>query len=99
MKLKEILYKAPEMSEEKLLSIIEENKAFLPTDLRNLTANEILEEFDLITDKKSYLSASRRRLINGLVGYCATLMVKGNGPGSNDRLDDVSETEEVGNVA
>jgi len=95
MKIKDLIYKAPEMSEEKLLSIIEENKAFLPTDLKNLTANEILEEFDLIEDKKSYLSASRRRLINGLVGYCATLMVKGNEPGSNDRLDNVSETEEV----
>ena len=95
MKIKDLIYKAPEMSEEKLLSIIEENKAFLPTDLKNLTANEILEEFDLIADKKSYLSASRRRLINGLVGYCTTLMVKGNEPGSNDRLDNVSETEEV----
>jgi len=88
MKLKDCLYKTPEMTEEKLLEII--NKT-LPI-MRNSTKNRIrelhkeennlakafLDEYDLIQDKKSYLTKSQRDQIVGFVGLCMIKMTKGN---------------------
>ena len=87
MKIKELLYKTPEMTEEKLLEII--NKK-LPI-LRNKTiigrvnqlhgydtAKALLDEYDLIQDKKSNLTKSQRDIVVGFVGLCMIHMVKGN---------------------
>lgn len=88
MKIKDILYKTPEMTEEKLLEIIDKS---LPM-MRNSTKNRIrqlhkdeynlskafLDEYDLIQDKKSYLTKSQREQIVGFVGLCMIQMTKGN---------------------
>jgi hypothetical protein len=88
MKIKELLYKTPEMTEEKLLEIIDKT---LPI-MRNSTKNRIrelhkeennlakafLDEYDLIQDKKSYLTKSQRDQIVGFVGLCMIKMTKGN---------------------
>lgn len=88
MKINELLYKTPEMTEEKLLEIID--KA-LPM-MRNSTKNRIrelhkeennlakafLDEYDLIQDKKSYLTKSQRDQIVGFVGLCMIKMTKGD---------------------
>lgn len=88
MKIKELLYKTPEMTEEKLLEIIDKT---LPM-MRNSTKNRIrelhkeennlakafLDEYDLVQDKKSYLTKSQREQIIGFVGLCMIKMTKGN---------------------
>ena len=88
MKIKELLYKTPEMTEEKLLEIIDKT---LPM-MRNSTKNRIrelhkeennlakafLDEYDLIQDKKSYLTKSQRDQIIGFVGLCMIKMTKGD---------------------
>ena len=88
MKIKELIYKTPEMTEEKLLEIIDKT---LPI-MRNSTKNRIrelhkkennlakafLDEYDLIQDKKSYLTKSQRDQIVGFVGLCMIKMTKGN---------------------
>lgn len=88
MKINELIYKTPEMTEEKLLEII--NKA-LPM-MKQSTKNRIRElhktennlakaflgEYDLIQDKKSYLTKSQRDQIVGFVGLCMIKMTKGN---------------------
>ena len=88
MKIKELLYKTPEMTEEKLLEIIDKT---LPM-MRNSTKDRIrelhkgeynlakafLDEYDLIQDKKSYLTKSQREQVTGFVGLCMIQMVKNN---------------------
>jgi hypothetical protein len=88
MKIKELIYKTPEMTEEKLIEIIDKT---LPM-MRNSTKNRIrelhkgennlakafLDEYDLIQDKKSYLTKSQREQIVGFVGLCMIQMTKGN---------------------
>ena len=105
MKIKDLIAKTPEVSEEKLLEFIENNKHFLRKDtvkeVYNRTirkdAKAILDEYDRIQDKKSYLTKSRRDEILGFVGLCMIQMVKANGESrSNDSLGTVPEIEEVG---
>jgi len=86
MKIKELIYKTPEMTEEKLIEIIDKT---LPM-MRNSTKNRIrelhkdesnlakafLDEYDLIQDKKSYLTKSQRDQIVGFVGLCMIKMAK-----------------------
>ena len=91
MKIKELLYETPEMTEEKLLEIIEEELDSLKKINQHLIkrveeihkysdniGNLIIKEFDLIQDKKSYLTKSERELLAGFVGACMIKMVKGN---------------------
>ena len=88
MKIKELLYKTPEMSEEKLLKIIDENFPMMRNSakdrIRQLHKGEynlakaFLDEYDLIQDKKSYLTKGQREQIVGFVGMCMIKMVKGN---------------------
>lgn len=87
MKIKDLIAKTPEVSEEKLLKFIENNKHFLRKDtakeIYNRTigredAEAILDEYDRIQDKRSYLTKSRRDEILGFVGLCMIQMVKGN---------------------
>jgi len=87
MKIKELLYKTPEMTEEKLIEIIDKT---LPI-MRNSTKNRIrelhkgeynlakafLDEYDLIQDKKSFLTKSQREQIVGFISLCMIKMTKG----------------------
>lgn len=94
MKLEEVLYKTPEMTEEKLLDIIRTYTKFIGNSASNRIielynkrhkfnpdidlAQMILEEWDLIQEKKSFLTKSQRDQICGLVSMCLIQMTKGN---------------------
>ena len=105
MKIKDLLYKAPEMTEEKLLEIIEANLDLLtkrnPILIRRIQSTHkysedinklVLKEYDLIQDKKSYLTKSQRETILGYVGYCMIIMTKQNEK-QEDSNDSISEAE------
>lgn len=107
MKIKDLLYKAPEMTEEKLLEIIEANLGLLKgrnsTLIKRIqTINKhsddinklILKEYDLIQDKKSYLTKSQRETILGYVGYCMIIMAKQNEK-QEDSDSSISEAEVI----
>lgn len=104
MKIKDLIAKTPEVSEEKLLEFIEKNKHFLRKDTakavytRNIVndAQCILNEYDKIQEKTSYLSRSQREEISGFVGWCMIQMVKADGESrSNDTLGTIPEIEEI----
>ena len=81
MKIEDALFKTPEMSEEKLLKLIDEKKYVLYKEWarnKNYTARDILNEWDLIQQKKSKLTKSQRDQINMLVSMCLITMVKKN---------------------
>lgn len=87
MKIKELIYKTPEMTEEKLLTIIDKNYRMVDNFLikrireihKNVDINKaFLDEYDLIQDKKSYLTRSQRNKIIGFVGLCMIEMTKDN---------------------
>ena len=81
MKIEDALFKTPEMSEEKLLKLIDEKKYVLYKEWarnKNYTARDILNEWDLIQQKKSKLTKSQRDQINMLVSMCLITMVKEN---------------------
>lgn len=89
MKLKDYLYETPEMSEEKLIEIINSNLKMMRVDAKNRIqqlhpeesnlAKAFLDEYDLVQDKKSKLTKSQRDQIVGFVGLCMIQMTKGNG--------------------
>lgn len=90
MKIKELIYQTPEMTEEKLLEIMNSNLDLVKPDLKerimelhkdsskslNLS-QAFLDEYDIIQDKKSYLTKSQRNTVIGFVGTCMILMTKG----------------------
>lgn len=81
MKLNDILYKAPEMTEERLLEIIEKRLGFL--DFKDWSRNkykpkQVLEEYDLIQEKKSKLTRSQRNQILGFISACLIEMSQNN---------------------
>ena len=88
MKIKELLYKTPEMTEEKLLEIIDKNLPMMRSSAKNRIrelhkeennlAKAFLDEYDLIQDKKSYLTKGQRDQIVGFVGLCMIQMTKNN---------------------
>ena len=87
MKIKELIYQTPEISEEKLLKLIENNFSLMRKSSKNRVhelhkgvplAQAFLDEYDLIQDKKSYLTKSQREQLVGFVGLCMIQMVKGN---------------------
>ena len=88
MKIKELLYNTPEMTEEKLLKIINLNLTMMRSSAKNRIrelhkgennlAKAFLDEYDLIQDKKSYLTKSQRDQITGFIGLCMIQMTKGN---------------------
>ena len=89
MKISELIANTPEMTEEKLLKIIDSHLDWVPNGfakrVRQLHKNEsslskiILKEYDLVNDKKSYLTKSQRNIVVGFVGVCAIEMTKDNG--------------------
>lgn len=101
MKIKELLYKTPEMTEERLLSIVSKHLEFLKKDLFKIMfsktptkqieelPNVILKEWDLIQEKKSYLTKSQRDQILALVGVSLIEMTK--------EKDEKYDTENGGN--
>ena len=91
MKIKDLIYETPEMTEEKLLTIINENLKMVDSFLKKRLieihrdstkpfdlAQTFLDEYDLKKNKKSLLTNSQRKLVNGFVGYCMIKMTKGN---------------------
>lgn len=87
MKLNNIIYNTKEISESKLLDIIKNNFKLTSRSLRvklkelyseKDISNIILDEYDLIQQKKSLLTKSQRDQILGFIGLCMIKMVKGN---------------------
>ena len=88
MKIKELLYKTPKMTEEKLLEIIDKTLPMMKNSTKNRIrelhkeennlAKAFLDEYDLIQDKKSYLTKSQREQIVGFIGLCMIKMTKNN---------------------
>ena len=87
MKLNNIIYNTKEISESKLLDIIKNNFKLISRSLRvklkelyseKDISNIILDEYDLIQQKKSLLTKSQRDQILGFIGLCMIKMVKGN---------------------
>lgn len=82
MKLEEALYKAPEVSEEKLLELIQKRIGFLNLkswSRNKYTPEDILKEWDNIQIKKSSLSRNQRDQICAFVSACLIEMVKNDG--------------------
>ena len=95
MKIKELIYKTPEMTEEKLLKIMDSHLDWIKKDLKDRIhtlhkdptkpfdfSQAFLDEYDLIQDKKSYLTRGQRNIVIGFVGTCMILMTKGNEVGN-----------------
>ena len=88
MKIKDIIQETPEISEEKLIEIIDSHlkmmSSYAKKRIKELHKGEynlakvFLDEYDLIQDKKSYLTKSQREQIVGFVGMCMIKMVKRN---------------------
>ena len=88
MKIKELLYKTPKMTEEKLLEIIDKTLPMMKNSTKNRIrelhkeennlAKAFLDVYDLIQDKKSYLTKSQREQIVGFIGLCMIKMTKGD---------------------
>lgn len=87
MKLNNVIYNTKEISESKLLDIIKNNFKLTSRSLRvklkelyseKDISNIILDEYDLIQQKKSLLTKAQRDQILGFIGLCMIKMVKGN---------------------
>jgi replicative DNA helicase len=88
MKIKDIIQETPEISEEKLIEIIDSNLKMMNQSAKNRIrelhkeennlAKAFLDEYDLIQDKKSYLTKGQRDQIVGFVGLCMIQMTKSN---------------------
>ena len=87
MKIADLIYKTPEMTEEKLLTIIDKNKMMVSKYLikrlkelhKGIDLNKaFLDEYDLVQDKKSLLTKSQRNMVVGFVGVCMIEMTKDN---------------------
>ena len=88
MKINDLLYKTPEMTEEKLLEIMDSHHDWLRKDFKkrihqlhkyeSSLSKAILNEYDLIQDKQSLLTRSQRNIVVGFTGMCMIEMTKGN---------------------
>ena len=90
MKIKELIYQTPEMTEEKLLKIMNSHLNWIRKDLKDRIyilhkdstkpfdySQAFLDEYDLIEDKKSNLTRGQRNIVIGFVGTCMIEMTKG----------------------
>ena len=100
MKIKDVLYEAPEMTEEKLLELIGKYKHLMRRYLVKMfeTDQDILNEWDLIQDKKSKLTRSQRDQICGLVGMCLIKMTKNDEEENSNLLPELPEHGEAVDV-
>lgn len=93
MKIKELIYQTPEMTEDKLLKIMNSHLNWIKKDLKDRIhilhkdptkpfdySQAFLDEYDLIQDKKSNLTRSQRNIVIGFVGTCMIEMTKGIEP-------------------
>ena len=93
MKIKELVYQTPEMTEEKLLKIMDSHLNWIKKDLKDRIyilhkdptkpfdySQAFLDEYDLIQDKKSNLTRGQRNIVIGFVGTCMIEMTKGIEP-------------------
>ena len=87
MKIKDVIQETPEMTEEKLLEIINTNLSFIRLETKNRIqelhkgvdlAQAFLDEYDLVQDKKSNLTKGQRDQVVGFVGLCMIRMTKSN---------------------
>lgn len=91
MKISELIQETPEMTEEKLLKIMDSHLDWIKKGLKNRIVElhrsndkpfdlveSLLDEYDLIQDKKSYLTKSQREQVVGFVGLCMIEMTKNN---------------------
>ena len=91
MKISELIQETPEMTEEKLLKIMDSHLDWIKKGLKNRIVElhrsndkpfdlveSLLDEYDLIQDKKSYLTKSQREQVVGFVGLCMIQMTKNN---------------------
>ena len=96
MKIKELIYQTPEMTEEKLLKIMDSHLDWIRKDMKDRITDlhkdpskpfdlsqAFLDEYDVIQDKKSYLTKSQRDVVIGFVGTCMIEMTKGNELGNH----------------
>lgn len=96
MKISELIQETPEMTEEKLLKIMDSHLDWIKKDLKNRIVElhrsndkpfdlvqAFLDEYDLIQDKKSYLTKSQREQVVGFVGLCMIQMTK-DGTGNSE---------------
>ena len=106
MKIKDLIAKTPEVSEEKLLEYIDKlipvvKNVDLLKRIETLHPlvklnQAFLDEYDLIQVKESKLTKSQRDSVLGFVSFCMIQMVKANGKSrSNDTLGTIPEIEEV----
>lgn len=89
MKIDELLYKTPEMTEDKLLELIKDKEKLIKKPIigriKGFYAYDvpfekcILNEWDKIQEKKSFLTKSQRDFVCSLVSYCLVEMTKSNG--------------------
>ena len=90
MKIKDLIYKTPEMTEKKLLKIMDSHLDWIKKDLKDRIislhrnsekpfdlSQAFLDEYDLIQDKKSNLTKGQRNTVIGFVGTCMIEMTKG----------------------
>ena len=98
MKIKELIYKTPEMTEEKLLKIMDSHLNWIKKDLKDRIktlhttpdkpfdySQAFLDEYDLIQDKKSNLTRGQRNIVIGFVGTCMIEMTKGIEPNGGNK--------------
>lgn len=87
MNIQELLYKTPEMTEERLLEIMKSHLDLIKPSLENRIEQiykdislekALLNEYDTIQEKKSCLTRSERNQIIGFVGLCMIQMTKNN---------------------
>lgn len=106
MKIKDIIFNTPEITEEKLLEFIDNS---LPMVRNKELIGRIkyfhkeislpqafLDEYDKIQDKKSYLTKLQRDIVTGFVGLCMIKMVKADGSGSEDTVGNIPEVKDSG---
>ena len=96
MKIKDLV---PEINEEKFLNLLKEYSEYLATDtkhrLRQLHKEldikyAIIAEYNLIQEKKSFLTFGQRKQIEGVVSLCLVRLAKGDE--SKDDLEKEIET-------
>lgn len=112
MKIKELIYQTPEMTEEKLLKIINSHLDWIKKDMKDRIytlhkdpdkpfdfSQAFLDEYDLIQDKRSLLTKSQRNIVIGFVGTCMFEMTKGydgNNPTGGD--DSIDSIQDIQEV-
>ena len=101
MNLENLIPNSPELNEEKLITMLKEYSKYMSTEAKRRLQElhkeldveyAILEEYNLIQNKKSLLTRSQREQIEGLVALCLIRLSKG------DESSDDLEKEITGDI-